>query len=169
MEQIGKERLGDGGGGRFLEGPQAETGSRGLALVFAVADGNDFDFAIGETLRLKAELFGCPWGDVDNASGDERTAIVDPHFETFTVLEIRHLHHAGDGQGLVGGGDVPRHHLFAEGGVAALETQKGGLVIPRSNPALLISQGLIDRERLIVDSADGVAPGLGAFIASVVS
>ena len=127
-----------------LKGPEAEAVSGGGALVFAVADGDDFDFAIGEALIFETELFGRTRGDVDDAAGDEGAAIVDAHFETFAVFEVGHFDHAGNGKGLVGGGNVPGHHFFAEGGVSALEPEKGRFVIPGGDSALFIMERLVD-------------------------
>lgn len=85
-----------------LKWPEAEASLR-LALVFAVADGDHFYFAICEALFFEAELFGGSGSDVDDAAGDEGAAIVDSHFETFAVFEVGDLDHTGNREGFVGG------------------------------------------------------------------
>lgn len=147
MEQIGKEESGDSAQGLHssphLEGPEAEA-ALGLALVFSVSDRDDFDFAIGEALVFEAKFLGGTRGDVDDASGDKGTSVIDSHFEALAVFEVGDFDHARDGEGLVGGGDVPGHYLFAKGSVAPFETEHGGFVIPRGDSAFLVVERLVD-------------------------
>lgn len=140
----------------------------GFALILTVADGDDFDFTVGETLFFEAKFLSGARGHVDDASRNEGSAIIDSHLEALAIFEVGDLHHAGDGQGFVGSRDVPRHHFFSKRSVAALEAEHGRFVIPRSDAALFVVQGLLDGQRLIVHPANGVGAGLSALVVAIV-
>lgn len=148
-----------------LEGPEGEA-AFGFAFELAVTDGEDFDFDAGEALVFEAEFAGGAGGEVDDATGDEGSAVVEADFEGAAIFEVGDFDAAGEGEGFVGAGDVPGLDFFAEGGVAAFESEEGGFVVPGGDAAFFVAKGLVDGHGVIADALDGVGAGHVAGVAT---
>lgn len=69
-----------------------------FAFVRAIADGDDFDAGLGDSLIVEAEFFRGAWGDIEMATGDEWAAVVDADFKGISVLEIGDFNEARQGK-----------------------------------------------------------------------
>jgi hypothetical protein len=89
---------------------------------------DDFETDVSGAGSDHCDGLGGGEGEVNNAIGDERAAIVDADGSLPAVIEVGDAHDGVEGQGAVGCGHVVHFVDFAVGGAAALEgkTVPGG-------------------------------------------
>lgn len=128
-----------------------------------VADTEDFDTDLGETLVGKAELVGDRFGDIQHPASNVGAAIVHADFGGFAILQIRYANVARQREGFVGGAAGPGPELFADGGFTG-EYQEM-LAVVRCDAGLDMPDGLSGTHRMVAHAAKGV--GL-VFVAVIV-
>ena len=131
--------------------------------VASIADAQDFDTDLGETLVGEAELVGDRFGDIQHPAPNVGPAIVHADFSGFAILEIRYADVAREREGFVGSAAGPWPELFADGGFAR-EDQKV-LAVVRGDAGFDMAHGLAGTHGVVAHAAKGV--GL-VFVAVVV-
>ena len=66
------------------------------------------------------QFLGCSRRDVDDPTFSERPAIVDPHHDSKTVVQISDANHGAERQGAMGRGQLVWQKSFAARGHAAV-------------------------------------------------
>ena len=120
----------------------------------AVANAEDFNANLGQTLAGEAKLVGHGLGHIEHAASNERAAVVDADFGGFSILEIGHADEARKREGFVGGAVGPGPEFFADGGFAG-EDQKMFAVM-RGNAGFDMADGLARVHGVVAHAAQGV-------------
>ena len=122
--------------------------------VATVADAQDFDTDLGETLVGEAELVGDRFGDIQHPAPNVGPAIVHADFSGFAILEIRYADVAREREGFVGSAAGPGPEFFADGGFAG-EDQKMFAVM-RGHAGFDMTNRLAGSDRMVAHAAQGV-------------
>ncbi len=81
----------------------------------AIADAEDFDADLSETLVREAELVGDGFGNIEHTAANEGPTVIHADFGGFSILEIRNSYEARERKGFVSGGAGPWPELLADG------------------------------------------------------
>jgi len=122
--------------------------------VWAIANAEDFDANLSETLAGETELIGHGLGDIKHAPTDEGTPVIHADFGGFTILEIGHSDEARKREGFVGGAAGPGPELFADGGFAGEDQEM--FTVVRGHSSFDMANRLARSDRMVALAAQGV-------------
>jgi hypothetical protein len=86
---------------------------------------NDVKFDLGNTPANHSQRFGRSIGDVDNSSGNERTAVIDPNCHGPPGGDVCYAQAGAERQRAMSGGQFLRVELFAARGLRSFCVEAG--------------------------------------------
>lgn len=129
--------------------------------IGSIANAEDFDFYIREALLSESEVVGDGFCDIEHATTDERSAVIDADFGRTAVFQVGDADDAWDGQCFMGGDFGPWPEFFSGGCLAGKNEEM--LRVVGCDTDLGVADGFAGLHGMISNAANCVGLGFVAF------